>query len=109
MDNGYPAGPVRMRVALGRCAMRRPSCVADPDSSGKRLIGNRLFKIVKLALGPSALGRATIQRCHPSRIVAAIFKPLQSVNNWSGNRPVRDHSDDAAHLSDVLSVKFSQN
>ena len=45
VHDGQPIGRVRMRVVLGRPAMRRPAGVADADRARERLAREFLFQI----------------------------------------------------------------
>ena len=52
-------GRMRMRVVLGRAAMRRPARVADADRAGERLAAETLLRdCLQLALGAPARQRA---------------------------------------------------
>lgn len=45
------AGLVRMRVFLGRAAVRRPSRVPDSDAALKGRVGQQVAQVLELALG----------------------------------------------------------
>ncbi len=58
MDDGYSIGRMRMRIILGRPAMRRPARMADADLALQRLFGEQQLQVLQLAFGPAA-GEAT--------------------------------------------------
>ena len=51
---------VRMRVALGRAAVRRPARVADAGASRQGLLEQALFEIAQLAFGAAAFELAVL-------------------------------------------------
>ena len=62
VHDGEFLGRMRMRVVLGRAAMRRPAGVADADRSGQRLARQFLFEIPELAFGAAPRQRAVFKR-----------------------------------------------
>jgi hypothetical protein len=54
MDDRDAVGRVRMRVGLGRRAMRRPARMADADGAGERLGASTALEVDQLALGAAA-------------------------------------------------------
>ena len=88
---------MRMGVALRRLAVGRPARVADADRAGQRLAAEPRLEIDQLALGAAALDVAVDQRGDARRIVAAIFQPLQRLDQQGRDRRLADDSDDAAH------------
>ena len=79
VDNRHPVRRVRMGVIRGRCAVSRPPCVRDADGPRQRLIVEQRFQIGKLAFSATAVNAALDQRRNPRGIIAAIFQPLQPV------------------------------
>ncbi len=81
VDHREPRRGVRMGVGFGGLAMGRPAGVADADRASKR--GRRQFglEVLELALGAPALEPAVFERRHASGVVAAIFEPLQRIDN----------------------------
>ena len=90
---------VRMRVALGRAAVRRPARVADAGVPGERLGEQPAFEVAQLALGAAALEMAVLDGGDAGRVVAAIFEPAQRVDEVGRDGLLPDDSDDAAHGS----------
>ena len=76
---------VRVGVVDGRRAMRRPARVGDAGGAGQRIGRELAREIVELALGPPPLELAIVDGANPGRIIAAIFEPLQPVE-----QPLRD-------------------
>ena len=77
----YARGAVRMRVALGRRAVRRPARMADAGRAGQRQTIQHGGEIAKLALGSAALDVAVDQRGDAGAVVAAIFQPAQRIQD----------------------------
>ena len=92
-------GGVRMRVVLGRPAVRRPAGVADADRSRQRLARELQFQILEFALGTPSRQRAVLERGDAGGIVAAVFEALERVDEKRCDRLTADDSDNAAHPS----------
>ena len=88
---------MRMGVALGRRAMRRPAGVADADVAVERLHAELGREIAELALGPAARDGAVLERRDAGAVIAAIFEPPQRIDQARRNRLDADDADDAAH------------
>ena len=97
MHHRQLVGGVGMGVVLGRAAMRRPAGVADADRTVQRLFQQHGFEIAQLALGAAALQLAVLQRRDAGGIVAAIFEPLQGVDQLARDRALSENADNAAH------------
>ena len=91
---------VRMRVALGRHAVRGPARVRDADLAVRRVRVDRVLQHLHLADGAQALelGRA-VQHRDAGGVVAAVFEPAQSLHEDGDDVALSDGSDDAAHLT----------
>ena len=87
-----------MGVALGRRAVGRPARMADAGAAGKRLRGEPFLEVAELALGPAAGQMAVLERRDAGRIVAAIFEPLQRIDEQRRHRPRPENPDNAAHV-----------
>ena len=101
VDDRDPLGRMRMRVVLGRPAMRRPAGVADADVARS---GSRAAALPRLLSLPSARRRsscAAFERRDAGGVVAAIFEPLQRIDQLVRDRPSPENSDDAAHAVNV--------
>jgi len=104
MDQRHPLGGVGMRVGDGRGPMRRPAGVANADRPRQRRAVQLRFQARDLAFGPAPLYAPIDQRRHAGRIVAAIFQPLQPVQQQRRDRPPPDNPNDPAHsLCSVVS------
>ncbi len=97
VDESNGSDDVRVRIAHRRRAMRSPSRVGDPDPSAKRLGLQFPLQVVELALGPATLERAVFKRADARRVVAAIFEPLEPVEQPPGNILVTDDANNSAH------------
>src|ERR1700730_1578207 len=100
-----------MGVALRRLAVGRPARVADADRAGQRRHAESRLEIDQLALGAAAVDVAVDQRGDARRVVAAIFQPLQRLDQQRRDGRFADNSDDAAHgrivqPNDVRGVYF---
>jgi hypothetical protein len=74
-------GAVRMRVALGRSAVRRPARMADAGGAAQWQTIERGGEVAELALGAAALDVAVDQRRDTGAVVAAIFQPPQRIQD----------------------------
>ena len=99
----HPVGGNRMGVTLRRLAVGRPPRVADADRAGERLGAEPRLEIDQLAFGTAAVDVAVDQRGNACGVVAAIFQPLQRLDQQRRDGRFADYSDDAAH--EMLSRK----
>jgi len=90
-------GGVWVGVVFGRAAVRRPARVPDPDRALKRLARKPAFEVLQLALGAPRRELAVLERDNARLIVAAIFEPLEGVDELRRRRPLPDNPDNAAH------------
>ncbi len=97
MCNRDPLGGMRMGVALGRLAVRRPAGMADADIAGERLARQAAFQRGELTLGAPAAERAVIQRGDAGGVIAAVFEALERFDQVAGDRLTPNNSDDPAH------------
>ncbi len=88
-----------MRMCIGCCwrAMGRPARVRNADISGKRPIGKHLDQIGKLAFGAAPVQRAIVNRAKPGAVIAAIFHPLEPVDQTISDRCIRNDTNNSAH------------
>src|SRR5579862_6567049 len=111
VHDGDAVGRVRMRVALGRAAMRCPAGMANADIAGERLKFEAARERAELAFGAAARKRAVIERSDAGRIVAAVFQALERIDQMAGDGLSPDDSDDPAHapeLAPVLGACFNR-
>ena len=65
----------------------------------ERLAVQPRLEIAQLAFGAAARQRAVLERGDAGRIVAAIFEPLQRVDELPRHRLAAENPDNAAHVS----------
>ena len=97
MYDSQSAGNMRMRVTFARHAVRRPTRMRNTSVS----LGFGLFGLRRQFSHP-AHGAQTLQppfanQRQSGRIVAAIFKPAQPMQENGNDVAVRDRRDDATH------------
>ena len=97
MDDGDAVRGDRMRIGLGRQAMRRPAGVPDPDNPLHRLVFEPPGEINELALGAAAFDPPVDQGRDPGRIIASIFEAPQPFNQAWRDRLLRYDANDSAH------------
>src|ERR1043166_807688 len=97
VDDRKPFGGVRMGIAFARLAVRRPACMPDPDRAFERFLLELELELVKLAFGAAAREAAAFKRGAPRRVVTAIRKLLQRVDELHRDRPTAEYADDPAH------------
>ena len=90
-------GRMRVRVHFVRLAMRRPAGVADAAVAFERLARQPLFQVLQLAFGAAAREVAAFQRRDAGRVIAAIFKALERLDDFLGDGLAPKYSDDPAH------------
>ena len=64
----------------------------------KRRGGELRLEVLELALGAPALEPAVLERRDAGRIVAAVFEPLQRIDDRACDRPGPENPDNSAHL-----------
>ena len=99
MNDGELLGGVGVGIALRRRAMRCPACVPDADVTFQWLGTQPLVEVDKFALGAPPGQHPALKRCDAGRIVAAIFKPLQRIDEERSNRLKADNPNNPAHTN----------
>src|SRR5260370_40531694 len=102
MNHGDASRRMRMRVVLGRLAVRGPAGVSDAGMPRERLGPQSCLEILELALGAAALETVAFQRGDAGGIVAAIFEALERIHNLIRNRTAPENADNAAHADQYL-------
>ena len=97
MDHGDAFGRVRMGVVLGRLAVGGPAGVADAGVTVERRIVQPLLEILQLALGAPPVELVAFQRRDACGIVAAIFQPLEGIDQLLRDGSAPQNADNAAH------------
>ena len=106
VDDGEALGSMRVRVMFGRSTVSRPARVADADRAGERLAREPGFEIAKLALGTPARKVPGFERGDTGRIIAAIFEPLERVDQQARDRFAAENSYNSAHASGSLLTRW---
>ena len=88
-----------MRVGLVGHAVGRPARVADADRAVERLALQAAFEIDQLAFGAAAGELAALDGGDAGRVIAAIFEPLQRIDDERRDRRVADNSNNSAHAA----------
>ena len=77
VHDGHARGAMRVRVALGRRAVRRPARVADAGGAVQRRAIQRGGEMAELAFGAAALDVPIHQRGDAGAVIAAVFQTAQ--------------------------------
>ena len=86
VDHADAPGAVRVGVALGRRAMRRPAGMADAGRAAQRRRVQHRGQVAELALGAAALDMAVDQRGDAGAVIAAIFQAPQRLQQQRRRR-----------------------
>ena len=92
VDDREPRRSVRVGVGLGGLAVRRPAGVADADRPAERRRRKFRLQVLELALGAPPRQPAVLERRDARGIVAAVFEPLQRIDNRARDRPASRES-----------------
>ena len=68
-----------------------------PIAPAKRRRGEFRLQVLELALGAPPLELAVLKRRHAGGIVAAVFEPLQRVDDRARDRPGPENADNSTH------------
>ena len=100
VDDGQAAErDVRVRVALGRHAVRGPARVRDADLAVRGIRFDGVLEHLDLADRAQALELGgAVEHGDAGGVVAAVFEPAQSLHQDGDDVALSDGSDDAAHL-----------
>ena len=96
-DDLAGAVAVRVRVLLGRPAVRRPARVADAVVAGERVGADDLLEVRQLAGAAAQVDRAVADDRDAGRVVAAVLEPPQPVDEDGHDVLRSDVADDSAH------------
>ena len=107
-DDAPGAVAMRMRVLLGRPAVRRPARVADAVVPVERVDREDLFEARQLAGAAPQLDLAVAHDRDARRVVAAILEPPQPVDQNRQNLLLADVADDPAHVNPCMSPVVSR-
>ena len=84
-------------------------CVAQrvwpmPIVAAKRRRGQFRLEVLELALGAPPLQSAVLERRHAGGIIAAIFEPLQRVDNRARDRSGPENPDNSTHPKSLVQI-----
>src|SRR5262249_42318225 len=88
---------MRVRVALGGRAVRRPARVTDAGVTAQRFFVQQNREAIQFARRPPAVDPAIDQRGDTGGIVAAIFQTLQRVDDKRRDVALTCNANNAAH------------
>jgi hypothetical protein len=88
---------VRVGIGDGGRTMGGPAGVADAGLAGQRLMHQQVGQVHQLAHGAAAVEPAVVDGGDPGAVVAAVFQPLQRLDQQGGRLVVAQNADDAAH------------
>src|SRR5207247_6254273 len=91
------AGAMRMRVLLGRSAVRRPARVADTGCAAERLVVEEGRQVVELADAAPHLDVVIDHGRQPRRVVAPVLELAESTYEDGARVACPDVADDPAH------------
>ncbi len=94
---------MRMRILVGRLAMRRPARVTDAVMPRRRLLRHELAEIRDTAGAFARLDPFAVDDRDAGGIVAAIFQPAQTVQQDGPRFRAPDVANNAAHAGDCSS------
>ena len=98
VDESDFAGGMGVRIARGRCTVRRPSGMRDADIA-RRIVGfQHRNQIGQLPLRPPANKLAIMHRANPGAIIPPILHPLQPVDQSVRDRRFANNSNNSAHV-----------
>src|SRR4029453_9205689 len=101
---GHRANDVRVCVADRRRAVGRPACVGYAGDAVERVRLKLARQIIELAFRSPPFEPAIIDCADAGRIVAAIFQPLEAVEQPLSDIGLPDDSNNSAHYSAALRV-----
>ena len=97
-DRDAVARDVRMRVALGGHAVRRPARVRDAEMAGNRGLVERVLQHLHFADGAQAADlAASVEDGDAGRVVTAVFQAAQAFDQDGNDVSISDRADDSAH------------
>ena len=96
-DDAAGAVAVRVRVLLGRPAVRGPARVADAVVAGERRRLQDVFEARQLAGARRTSMPSGADHGHARRVVAAVLEPPQPLDEDGHDLLLTDVADDAAH------------
>jgi hypothetical protein len=78
--------------------------MTDPGMARQRLGPKARFQIPEFAFGAAAREMIALQRGDACGIIAAIFKPLERIDELLRDRSAPENADNAAHAGQYLQI-----
>ena len=104
-NNSARAIAVRVGVFFAGPAVSRPARVTDTVGTIERLLSDNVFEVSEFTFGTADLESFSVAGYRdPSRVVAAVFKFAEALDDDGDDLLLADVSDDAAHKTELLSV-----
>ena len=97
MDHGDGAVLVGVGIGLGRGAMGGPTGVPDARLARQGFMHQPVGEVDELAHGAAAGKMAILQRRDARAVIAAIFQPLERLEDQGGDLMAAQNADDTAH------------
>ncbi len=99
LDDNHPLRlpEMRMGVAGVGCAVRCPACMTDPGRTVDRGFIDHVDQLGQFTRVLADLELAAAKDSETGRVVAAVFEPLQAIENDRCRIPRPDISDDSTH------------
>src|SRR5690606_35629833 len=97
----HAVADVRMGVGFGDAAVGGPAGVADAQRRGEALGGGGVLHLGHAAGAAHAADVAVFQHGDAGGIVAPVFQPLQSFDQYRYHVAISDRSHNAAHSPSV--------
>jgi hypothetical protein len=98
VDDCNRAGAVGVGVADGSCAVCRPAGVTDAGLARERVVDQQVGEVHQFADGAATVETALMDGCDTCRVVAAIFKAFQRLDQQGGDFVVPKDTDNSAHF-----------
>src|SRR5262249_2571046 len=98
------ARDVRVRVRLGRTAVRRPARVPDAERALERLVLQRRDEVAELAHAPQDAQVLAVVNGETGRVVTPVFETAKTVDEKLHTALRTDVTDDATHAPEAITL-----
>ena len=99
VDDGHQIGGMRMRIVFRRTPVRCPARVTNADGAAEGFLREPRLERTQFALRAAATKNPVIERRYARRIIAAVLKPPERVDQLARDRLGSKNSDNSAHPS----------
>src|SRR6185295_11276141 len=99
VHHGYAVAGMGMGIGLVRAPVGRPAGMADASGAGQRRLPEPALEILQLAFRPQAGEPTAFEGGDTGGIIAAIFQPLERIDERLGHRRTSENTDDPTHYS----------